>query len=471
MRVLRRPFSLALRLTLLFGVLTIVVFPLFGWFISSAMENQLVEGDVAELQVIASAVQAALAGEPLASEAGYLRQRFDDILIGHHHASLHVAGKDGRAIYASPHPDLSRLARPSDNGPGRNGVRKWYDDDHIYRVLVRTAPNTGTAILGPYTLVVAVPIDYHQRFVVAFRRTLWLLVAICIVMVSLSGWILVEKGHAPLRDIVGQIHRISAERLNTHLPLETLPPELRDLAISFNEMLERVDASFHRLSDFNADIAHELRTPITNMMTQTQVALSRPRKADEYREILYSNMEECERISQMVGDMLFLAQTDNCLQIENFEEVNLADEVRALFEYYADWAEDHRIELLLEGAATLQADRHMLRRAIGNLLSNAIRHSPTDETVRVDITASNQGVAIAVENTGPAIPPEHLPRLFERFYRVDPSRKRGSQGTGLGLAIVKSIVTAHGGKIAITSTDGCTRFRINLPNQATKPAP
>lgn len=470
MRLLRRPFSLGLRMTLLFGATAAIVMPLFGWVIIRSMQGHFAEGDAAELQVIAEAVQAALPREFAAGGEDSLRQRFDDILVGHQNASLYVVGENGKALYASPYPDLSGLVNTAGAGSDSQAVREWYNDDQIYRILARTLPNTGTAMAGPYTLVAAVSIDYHLYFLAAFRRTLWFMIAGCIVIISLLGWVLVQQGHAPLRDIVARIRHISASELSTRLPPESVPHELTDLAVSFNEMLQRVDASFHRLSDFNADIAHELRTPITNLMTQAQVALSRARTVDEYREILYSNMEEYERMAQMVSDLLFLAQTDNRPHIRNIEQVVLADEVQALFEYYEGLAEERGIALVLNGAATVPGDRHMLRRALGNLLSNAIHHTPTHATVRVKLTAANDAVGIVVENPGTMIPPEHLPRLFDRFYRVDPSRERGEHGAGLGLAIVKSIITAHGGTIAVTSSEAHTRFRITLPRDTLESA-
>jgi two-component system heavy metal sensor histidine kinase CusS len=207
-------------------------------------------------------------------------------------------------------------------------------------------------------------------------------------------------------------------------------------------------------------------------MTQTQVALSRARTIDEYREILYSNMEEYERMAQMVGDMLFLAQADNGASEKETTDLDLAVEVRALFDYYEGWAEERGVSLALEGAAKTTGDRLMLQRALGNLLSNAIRHTPAGGTVRVRLgTSDDGGVEIMVENPGTVISPEHLPKLFDRFYRVDPSRQRNGEGAGLGLAIVKSIIDAHGGKIDITSAAGRTTFQIVLPAPRRLPMP
>jgi two-component system heavy metal sensor histidine kinase CusS len=223
--------------------------------------------------------------------------------------------------------------------------------------------------------------------------------------------------------------------------------------------------------NFNADIAHELRTPITNLMTQTQVALSRARTIDEYREILYSNMEEYERMAQMVGDMLFLAQADSGTNKRESIEVDLAAEVRSLFDYYEGWAEESGVSLAVEGDATVAGDRLMLQRALGNLLSNAVRHTPSGGTVRVVLARSEDRATVSVENPGQPIMAGDLPKIFDRFYRPDPSRQRRGEGAGLGLAIVKSIVEAHNGIIEVASDENGTRFEITFPAIAQRPKP
>jgi len=267
-----------------------------------------------------------------------------------------------------------------------------------------------------------------------------------------------------LRSIVAQIRRISASDLNTRLSPESVPRELNDLAFSFNEMLERMETSFQQLSNFSADIAHELRTPVTSLLTQSQVALSQSRSVDEYREVLYSNIEEYERMAQMISDMLLLAKTDNGQYELERVDIDFAQEVQDLFEYYEPWAEEQGVSLSLQGHATVQGDRAMLRRVLSNLLSNAIRHTPSGKTVTVRLDQSaGQTVFIRVENPGIMIPAEHVPRLFDRFHRVDASRHRSGDGAGLGLAITKSIIDIHGGKIEASSTQERTQFKINLP--------
>lgn len=465
---MHRPLSLAIRLTLFFGLAAAIVFPIFGWIINREIETHFAEEDTAEMDIIADAVVDALRGVRSTTDLTPVERRFGDILIGHHSASLYIAGTDGETVYVShDSPDLSKVAR-SANHAGLEGVQRWDDPNHSYRVLLRREGNASLPDGGPYTIGVAVPIDYHLRFLASFRDTLWLMIASSIAVMSLMGWIAVRQGHAPLRDIVARMRRTSASALGTRIPPETVPRELSDLAISFNEMLGRVDDSFQRLSHFNADIAHELRTPITNLMTQTQVALSRARSIDEYREILYSNMEEYERMAQMVSDMLFLAQADNDAGIGEAIDLDVAAEVRGLFDYYEGWAEERGVSLTLDGKARIRADRAMLQRALGNLLSNAIYHTPRGGTVRVKLSRADDGrVSIEVENPGAEILAEHLPRLFDRFYRIDPSRQRSGAGTGLGLAIVKSIVDAHGGKTEVSSAAGRTVFRLEWPASET----
>jgi two-component system heavy metal sensor histidine kinase CusS len=222
------------------------------------------------------------------------------------------------------------------------------------------------------------------------------------------------------------------------------------------------------LSDFSSDIAHELRTPVSNLLTQTQVMLSRARTPDEYQDVLASNAEELERMGKMISDMLFLAKADNHLVVPTPETINLRTEADGLASFYEAVAEDNSVALTVDGTATVSGDRLMLRRAMGNLLSNAFGHTPRGGYVRIRIGSAidhsgKQSASIQVENSGTSISPEHLPRLFDRFYRADPSRKRLTDGAGLGLAITRSIVLAHGGSVSVRSADGTTTFELQIP--------
>ncbi len=262
----------------------------------------------------------------------------------------------------------------------------------------------------------------------------------------------------------------------THLPgidvvlLEVLEGRvveaLAERALQVSELdhrKQRIGAS-HRQARLRQSHAHEMRTPVSNLMTQTEVALSRSRSAHEYREVLYSSLEEYERLARMISDMLFLAKTDHAMILPRNEVVDLTAEIRELFDFFGALAEERGVALELRGQGSIRGERLMIRRAISNLLSNAIRHTPQGGSVRVRISPRESGaVQLAVENPGAQIPPEHLPRLFGRFYRVDPSRQKASDGAGLGLAITKSIVDAHRGSIEATSSGTITRFEITFP--------
>lgn len=461
---LSRPLSLALRLTLLFAIVTAMVFTGFGWILVRSTENHLETADSDELEVIARAVEDVLTGVREVNQLSDLEQRFDDILVGHHDASLHIVGQDGRTVYSNAGPELSAILQEHGRDDDGDAVHQWRTFEHSYRVLVHDVDTGWVSAAGVHTVVIAVPVDHHLRFLARFRRSLVLTVVCSITLMGFMGWFAVRRGHRPLHEIVEQIRRISASELTTRLDSNAVPRELTKLVVSVNELLERIDRAFHKLSDFNADIAHELRTPIANLLTQSQVVLSKARSAGEYRETLYSSMEELEQMGQMVSDMLFLAQADNPQELQRRTRVNLASEIRALFDFYEAWAEERRVDLVLKGSATVPGNRPMLRRALGNLISNAIRHTPSGGAVTMEISILRQGtVNIAVENPGTAIPAEDIPRLFDRFYRIPSSRQQGDDGVGLGLAIVASIVKLHGGTISVDSGDTGTRFTMTLP--------
>ncbi|HEC19845.1 MAG TPA: heavy metal sensor histidine kinase [Gammaproteobacteria bacterium] len=463
----RHPLSLTLRLTLLFAIAAMLAFAVFGWIIERSIKQHFFDEDVAELKAIASSVTKTLSTRGKLDVSTVLRQRFNDILVGHHSAVLYVTREDGSTVFASPgEHDLSAMGHNGMEPVAEGLLHVWQDAGHTYRVLTRRLEMPSPAN-ERYTVSVAVAIDSHLRFLKTFHRTLWLMIASGIVLLGILGWVAVRRGLAPLRSIVAQIHRTSASELNTRLRPEAMPRELSDLAESFNGMLARIEEAFERLSNFSADIAHELRTPVTSLLTQSQVALSQSRGMEEYREILYSNIEEYERMAQMIGDMLLLAKTDNGQYELDRITVDLTSEVEDLFDYYEAWAEERGVSLSLTGEAVTEGDRAMLRRALSNLLSNAIRHCPAGEAVRVVLEQTSREAVIRVKNPGPPIPAEHIPRLFDRFHRVDASRHRSGDGAGLGLAIVKSIVDVHRGRIVASSTDKCTTFEVRLPSRST----
>lgn len=345
----------------------------------------------------------------------------------------------------------------------------WHADGSAWR---------GSALLMPLPLAdspplavsMALDIDHHEIFIARFRHALIGYVLLTALGCALLAWWAVRRGLQPLQAMRAQATRIGAGELDARMPVTAAPAELAELASSLNAMLAQLQGAFERLAAFSSDIAHELRTPLSNLLMQTQVALSQPRSSATYRDVLASNAEEIERLGRTVADMLLLAKAEHGHLLPSRAPVALAAEVHALFEFHEALAEDRGVLLHLHGAATVDGDRLMLRRALGNLLSNALRHTPRGGSIEVRITQAGHEVRLAVHNTGAPIPAERLPHLFARFYRAEADRSRQAgdgDGTGLGLAITRAIVEAHGGRIGASSAVDGNTFTLRLPASRT----
>ena len=462
-----KPLSLTARISLLFAVAAALVLLTTGFFLAQVVETHFEEWDRHELNGKLELIQNLFRQASRQQDMDLLLQQLDDALVGHHGLAVAVADATGDIWSTTSGADFPRTllqdCHAQRAGCATGTLQQWKQSGISYRgVAVSMIAGNGR----PYTVAVALNIEHHELFMNTFRSVLAIAIALAALATASLGWIATRWGLSPLRQVTDMVAGMSAERLADRLPASGLPVELRPLATDFNAMLARLDDSFRRLSEFSSDIAHELRTPISNLMTQTQVALSSARDKDEYKEVLYSGLEEYERMAQMVGDMLYLAQADNGLLKPGLEKVNLAGETQDLFDYFEAWAEERAVSLTQAGAATVPGDRLMLRRALSNLISNAIRHTPPGQAVQVFMARHGDQVTVSIENPGTEIPAVHLPRLFDRFYRADPSRQRSGEGVGLGLAIVKSIIDAHGGSITVTSDDQNTRFQISLPASA-----
>jgi two-component system heavy metal sensor histidine kinase CusS len=258
-----------------------------------------------------------------------------------------------------------------------------------------------------------------------------------------------KRGLRPLAEISQSVKRIQPTRLDQRVASTGWPNELQPLAESFDEMLTRLEDSFTRLSQFSADLAHELRTPISNILGEAQVALTRNRTADEYRQVIESTVAECERLSRITDSLLFLARADSAREQIKCTWFNGRAAVEKIANFYTTLAEDRHIRIECDGEANIHADSLLFTRAVSNLVDNALRFSPDGSAVRVSISTTDDGTEISVRDNGGGIAAKHLGRVFDRFYRADPSRSSG--GTGLGLALVKSIAELHGGSVTIES--------------------
>lgn len=456
--------SISFRLTLFFASASSLVLLLLGILIGHSVERHFQELDLEILTGKLQLTRYALEKVRSTADLEALPRHLEDSLVGHAGLAVVVVAPDGRKLFSTTAAEFPQelLDRGLAQAP-RHPV-KWMNRDNQPFRGVSALARTSIEGAPPVLVAVATGISHHEHFMSDFRATLWTFMVLAALSIGVLGWLAVRRGLAPLQAIKREAAAITAQRLNARLPVDSVPVELVALARTLNEMLARLEESFRRLSDFSSYLAHELRTPVSNLLTQTQVMLSMTRTPEQYQEVLASNAEELERLSRMISDMLFLAKADNKLIIPHREPVDLLAEVTGLFEFYEAFAEEKKVSLSCSGSAVVSGDRLMLRRAINNLLSNAIRHSATGGkiAVRLDDTGENR-VRLSVENTGETIPAEHLPRLFEPFYRADSSRQRFSDGAGLGLAITRSILRAHGGSVDARSSSGVTVFQLEIP--------
>lgn len=315
-----------------------------------------------------------------------------------------------------------------------------------------------------YRLVTALSLNFHHDYLDSLINNLIITALIACVLSIFIVYLLVIRGLKPLKEVSDEIKNVTSENLSIRLDPNTVPKELKQLTISFNQMLIKIEDVFVRQTNFSADIAHEMRTPITNLMTETQISLSKSRSKEELIEVLYSNLEEYNRLSRMISDMLFLAKADDNMLLPEKIHIDIRNEVSVIFDYFEFLAEDNGIKLKIIGnAKPILADKEMFRRALTNLISNAIRYTPKGDAVSINLSDVKNGVEIIISNPGKRISEEHLPKLFDRFYRVDKSRQRKNEGSGIGLAIVKSIILAHKGAINVTSDEYSTRFTLFIP--------
>jgi len=296
-----------------------------------------------------------------------------------------------------------------------------------------------------------------QGLLTKYRRRLWRVLGIALFACALIGYQIARRGIRPVSEISQAAQRVRSITLHERIPITGLPAELLTLANIFNDMLTRLEDSFTRLSQFSANIAHELRTPVNNLRGITEVALRSARSPDEYRDTLGSCLEECVRLSRLIESLLFLARAEQARLPIQQEPLNIAEELRTISEFYEAVAAEASVTLILDAQRDLvtSLDRSLFQRALGNLVTNAIAHTPKGGTVTLAAAKTPEGICVEVLDTGCGIPSDQLPYVFDRFYQAHPvGVSIESKGTGLGLAIVKSIVTLHGGSTTIASEVG-----------------
>jgi len=312
---------------------------------------------------------------------------------------------------------------------------------------------TAVADLGGQrlTLQLAQERTRDQRFAARYAGLLAVMLACAVFTCAGVAALVTRRGLRPLKRLAESIERIGATHLDERVPMRGWPDELHPLAIGFNKMLGRLEDSFTRLSQFSADLAHELRTPIAILRGEAEGALTKPRSSEQYREVIESSLEEMQRLSAMIDNLLFLAraETVGSLNRDFFDGRAVIENVR---EFYEALAQEQGVELSREGEGQIYAEPVLFRRALINLITNALRFTPSGGRVTVALQHRNGASEVAVSDTGCGIPLQHVPNVFDRFFRGD--APRSAQGTGLGLSIVKSIMQMHEGSVRIDSNVG-----------------
>ena len=479
------PRSLSLRLALMFALVSVLLLGALGLYLYHALAREIAWRDD---QALAGRVErmGALIGDSDSIDALRQRPQLYANMLGNQDSLLWVLDGAGQPLIEVnptrlPVPALApaRGVQLHDSagagGTEGSGARlAWQQVQHEGQQL---------------TLVAGRLLAERAQMLAAYRLRLWLALGTGALLAFGLGWAVGLRGLRPVRTLAARAASIDVQHLHLRLPGAEQPQvqELAQLGDALNQMLSRLEDGFGRLSRFSEDLAHEMRTPLNNLMGQTELALRKARSSDDYQALLASNLEEYQRLARMIDNMLFLARAEQPDATAKRQAIDLHALVAQLCDYFEGMAEERGTTLVNAAHGTLHADPQLLRRALANLVANALRYGAAGSPVQIGCALeSNAGsdkgsqtgktgqtrpkgnssavVEISVSNQGAAIAPEHLPRLFDRFYRCDPARAEPGDSGGLGLAIVRSIVQLHGGAVRVSSDAASgTRFTLVFP--------
>lgn len=484
-----RPRSLAATLALAFAATTLAAFALVGAYVYAGLERQVNTQDDLDI-VLAARHTRRLAGELESLDAVRSHaERLTSQVLGNEALSMVVvdaggdvlarhnvrlaALDDAPAAASAPLADAQLFAPRAVPVPANDRIT---DDRLVTWTADGGTPMRGVVIeaaLGDRTPIrIAIARNMRDRadLLDGYRDRLKLAGGLGALFALLLGYWLIRTALAPLREIVDNTGRITVDKLDTRLDASRAPPELRALVDAQNAMLGRLQQAFAHLSQFSADLAHDLRTPLNNMRGATEVALARPRSVDEYQTLLESNLEEYDRLARMIENVLFLARAEHPSFVTRQRAFDVRDELERIAEYFEGLADEAGSTLRVDGQGQLTADVELFRRAVGNLLANALRYTPAGGVITLSVDETADAVRVVVANPGEPIDPALLPRIFDRFVRGDPARSGGAPGgtAGLGLAIVRSVMELHGGSAQVESDARGTRFVLvfNRPTAA-----
>jgi two-component system heavy metal sensor histidine kinase CusS len=459
----RRPPSLTLRSTLAFSLVAMLTVAGAGWYLYESMKASVLQRSdnavLGRLDHFRKLLHYDLTLDKLSSSPQIFQNMLgseDDIFVIAEVGQPPVIQVNPLRATLPPLPEVAH-----DSVPSRADLRTGMAPAGVP---LRAASVLTTSGGREVKLTAAHIMVKEMAMLAEFRQRIYLAVGLAFLLTALLGFVLLRRGLRPLRDMTAHATDISPARLHSRMSSENTPVELQQLSEAYNAMLDRLAEGYQRLTQFSADLAHEIRTPVGSLMGHCQVALRQGRSADEYQALLASNLEELERISRIVESILFLARADDTQAVVQRQPLQVHAELERVAEYFEGLAEERRIRLLISGEATLDADPLLLRRALSNLVANAIRYADAHSDVLIGVESSAGHCMIWVENQGPALDPAALTHLFDRFYRGDASRQQNSDSNGLGLAIVAAIMQLHGGEASVAQPQsGRIRFTLRFP--------
>ncbi|MBD9440035.1 MULTISPECIES: heavy metal sensor histidine kinase [Pseudomonas] len=455
--------SLTLRLALVFALLAFVSLTLLGVALYRDLERELIRRDDAALVNRIDQLRTFL-NDSNALELIRTKPALFQNMLGNREALLTITSADQKPLLVVnpgnlPLPSLAPVAM--DRPLSLADVQHYPGVDGIPFAAVAATIDSGD--MGSLQVLTGRLMTERTAVLASYRINVYLFASVAAVLLALSGYLLVHRGLLPVRRLARHAHGIGVGNLGERLDSHGAPRELLPMIDAFNAMLDRLSKGFVQLGQVSTDMAHELRTPINNLLGETQVALQQHRSIDAYQQLLASNVEELERLARMLDNMLFLARTDPSSALKQRQELDAADEMQRMADYFEGPAADVGIHIRAGGSGVIWAEPMLLRRALANLCANAIKYGAPHSELIIDATPCAEGIRLSVHNHGPTIPAEHLPRLFERFYRVDESRERSANSNGLGLSIVATIMQLHNGTCSASSQDGVTRFELVFP--------
>ncbi|QJI29994.1 heavy metal sensor histidine kinase [Pseudomonas sp. ADAK18] len=461
----RRHYSMTLRLALVFALLAFALLATLGVALYRGLERELIRRDDAALIYRIDQLRHLLNDSNILELIKTKPELFQNML-GNHESVLSIGAPGQKPLLVVnpeniPMPDVVPVSightftfTDVQYFPGMNGVP-----------FAALAATIDSGDLGSLQVTSGRLMNERTTMLANYRLSVYILASLAAIVLALAGYLLVHRGLLPLRRLARHAQGIGVGNLAERLDSQGAPKELLPMIDSFNTMLERLAKGFVQLGQVSTDMAHELRTPINNLLGETQVALQQNRTIEDYQQLLASNVEELERLARMLDNMLFLARTDPASALSQRQELNAAEEVERMAEYFEGLAADAGINILARGDGLIWAEPMLLRRALANLCANAINYGAPNAELLIQATPGADGISLQVINQGATIPAEHLPRLFERFYRADESRERSAHSNGLGLSIVATIMQLHNGRYSVSSEDGVTCFELFFPGR------